>query len=271
MNIKLPEFKEPIAVVIDKLTEQIISWFTEAKVVGGVIGLSNGIDSTVVAYLCAEAVRKYPLFEIHGLIMPSDSNSKNGDTISARRLAVDLKMNWEVLHINGLVNAFDGYLNISDSEYHIGNLSSEIRAVLLSRFAAKKNLLVMGTGNKDEDYVLGYFTKRGDGAVDNNILGGLSKRLVYKLAEYLRVPDEIIKKKPTAGLWKGQTDEGELGFTYAFAEKVLCAFEQGMNSRDICVTLGCGMRDIAKVLLRHKNTKHKRQLPPIGEFDYVLR
>jgi NAD+ synthase len=112
----------------------------------------------------------------------------------------------------------------------VGNLYSEIRATVLSRFGAAKNLRIMGTGNRDEDYILGYFTKRGDGAVDNNILGNVPKRLVRQLAAYLGAPEDLVNRVPTAGLWPGQTDEGEMGISYAELDDILERLQKGENS-----------------------------------------
>ena len=160
---------------------------------------------------------------------------------------------------------------VLEDKFHIGNLYSEIRAKILSRIAGDLNLLVMGTGNWDEDYVLGYFTKRGDGAVDNNILGRLPKRLVRLLARVILAPIKIIQRVPTAGLWFGQTDEGELGFSYELAESVWRGIMLNMGYQSIATELGCSMELIEKIVKMNERTQHKRELPLVGGVTLVYR
>lgn len=275
-TIKLAEFAHGAQFALDELAEQIIGMTRGTGADGGVVGLSGGIDSTTVAYICKYAFDKYnqkhptekPL-KFYGICLPSNANNPN-DTKDGLRVAKLLKLEEIVIPIEPLAKPFVESLE-TDNKLDRGNLYSEIRAIVLSRFAAKRNLRVMGTGNRDEDYVLGYFTKRGDGAVDNNILGNLPKRLVRNLASFMEVPEDLVKRTPTAGLWQGQTDEGELGYTYSQCEIVQNGYDQGFSEEQIQKITGYDMKIIKDVAFRHKTTEHKRNPPTIGKVTLAYR
>lgn len=272
-KIKLPYFKDSVQDAAIFLSSQIIHWIKNANAKGGVIGISGGVDSSTLAYLCKFALdnSKDKQLKLLGVMMPSLANSTK-DVLYATEIINNLKIPLMVVDIEPIAKKFmDNMPKVLNTEYDIGNLYSEIRAIVLSRIAANNNYLIMGTGNKDEDYVLGYFTKRGDGAVDNNILGNLSKRLVRELATYLGVPEKIINRVPTAGLWENQTDENEIGYTYSDAELIYNGIEQGINAGDIIKEVGCERWVLANVSLRHNLTEHKRQLLPVGNVNLLYK
>jgi NAD+ synthase len=124
-------------------------------------------------------------------------------------------------------------------------------------FANKLNYLVVGTGNKSE-VVMGYFTKYGDGGVDIEPLGGLLKKEVRKLAQQLGVPQAVIAKPPSAGLWHGQTDEEEMGITYDALDQIIEAIESGKEKK-------CSPNLLAKVKKRMRQSRHKFSSPPVFE------
>lgn len=243
---------------------------------GGVIGMSGGIDSSTVAALAASAFRRHnrenpgkDTLDAVGLILPSATNRPE-DERDAREVARMAGINCRVIPIQPLIDAFRGAIgDLVRKRYHRGNLASEVRAVVLSRYAAATQRLVLGTGNRDEDYCLGYFTKRGDGAVDISPIGALSKRHVRQMAVHLGLPDSVITKAPTAGLWRGQTDEAELGFTYDFAENVIAGNSQGMSPTRIARALGCTLPEVDKVLARFSQNKHKTNPPAIAPVTYI--
>ncbi|MEM4292452.1 MAG: NAD(+) synthase, partial [Archaeoglobaceae archaeon] len=128
-----------------------------------------------------------------------------------------------------------------------------IRMTINYFFANKLQRLVVGTGNKSE-IMVGYFTKYGDGAVDFNPIGDLYKTEVFEVAKFLGVPENIIKKKPTAGLYVGQTDEDEIGMSYAELDEILKAIEKGIKMEN---------EKFKRVLSLIRASEHKRKLPPI--------
>jgi len=130
----------------------------------------------------------------------------------------------------------------------LGNMSSRLRATILHTYAEMHNLLVCGTGNRDEDYGIGYYTLFGDGAVHISPIGKLSKRLVYQMAEYLEIPESIIQKTPSARLEEGQTDFGDLGYGYDMVEVVTEGLDQGYWSSYIT-------REIEKMNLTYNKDK----------------
>ncbi len=272
MKIQRAYFKKGLEGAVDELSKEVINFTKGTGAEGGVLGLSGGIDSTTVAYLSKYAFDKYnaehpneePL-KLYGLLMPSNANA-NEDLQDGLTIAKNLGIEKKVVPIEPFAEVFVNNLGIFNS-FDRGNLYSELRAVVLSRFAAAKNCRVMGTGNRDEDYVLGYFTKRGDGAVDNNILGNLPKRLVRELARHLRAPEDLVNRVSTAGLWQGQTDEGELGYDYEQSEIIQNGFDQGYTTKQIQEITGFEKKIIEDVAKRHKITEHKRNAPPVGKVN----
>lgn len=123
--------------------------------------------------------------------------------------------------------------------------------------------LVLGTSNKTE-LSMGYFTKYGDGGVDLEPLGDLYKTQVRQLAKYIGVPQSIIRRRPSAGLWPGQTDEGELGINYEELDKILYCMLEKKHSIKKLLTLGFSIENVEKVKNFVKNSKHKRRLPPVA-------
>lgn len=137
------------------------------------------------------------------------------------------------------------------------------RMSVLYDWALSLRALVLGTSNKTE-LILGYFTKYGDGGVDLEPLGDLYKTQVRQLARYLGISGPIINRPPSAGLWPGQTDEGELGINYEELDKILyCMFEKKYSIKKL-LTLGFSIENIEKVKNFIKNSEHKRRLPPVA-------
>ncbi len=277
-KIKIAYFKHGPEYAVKELAGQILEWVTGARARGGVVGLSGGIDSTVTALLCDYAFRDYnsrnpdkEKLNLLGLILPSDANPSK-DREDGLWVADYLGIERKIISIQQLADPFIKAMpDVLDEKLHIGNLYSEIRADVLSRHAAKYNLLVMGTGNYDEDYVLGYFTKRGDGAVDNNILGNLPKHLVREIALWFNLPDEKVNRVPTAALWEGQTDEGDIGFKYKIANKIQRGYDEGKTREKIAEITGYDMKIIDKISGMHAATEHKRNPPPVGEVELRYR
>ncbi len=243
--------------------EKISTWLRDRAMSAGaqgyVFGLSGGIDSAVVARLCQMALPQRVL----GVLMPCYSHPQ--DEVDARLVAstfgfpiakVDLEAPFDAL-TESLQRAIKGLPTHVDSvdikqQMPDANLKPRLRMASLYFVANSLNYLVAGTGNRSE-ITLGYFTKHGDGGVDALPIGGLLKSEVRALARELGVPDRIITKPPTAGLWMGQTDEAEMGFSYEMLEAFL------VDGPDKVPT------SVAERINQLRRTSgHKRELPPIA-------
>lgn len=194
-------------------------WNTGCK--GIVIGISGGIDSAVAAAFCCRAVGPA---NVLGLSLPS-SVSNPGDINDAKELCDQLKMAHQVVSIDPMLAGFRSIPGFTETPYLMGNLMARIRMVTLYYHANRDNRIVCGTSNRSE-YMLGYCTKHGDNAADLQPLLHLYKTDVYVVARELGIPEPIIKKVPSAGLWGGQSDEKEIGLTYPEIDAALKALEQ---------------------------------------------
>lgn len=186
---------------------------------GAVIGLSGGVDSSVTAALCVHALGKR---RVWGFLLPC--HTAPAEIQDARLVARELGVRFR-LHDLGPV--YDSLVRLLPglSALARANLKPRLRMLALYAHANSRNALVVGTGNKSE-LLAGYFTKYGDGGVDLLPIGNLYKRQVWELSRELGVPERIITKPPTAGLWEGQTDEGEMGITYRELDGILEALER---------------------------------------------
>jgi len=176
---------------------------------GVFLGMSSGIDCSVVSRLCQEAGVKITLV----LLPDGQDMERSKSKADALELINQFDFDYKIIDIENICNSFENSIDEPLSKLSKMNIRPRTRMTILYALAQSHNCLVMGTGNLAER-LLGYFTKWGDGANDLNPLGMLTKGEVRTLARYLKVPDCIINKPPSAGLFEGQTDEGELGFTY---------------------------------------------------------
>ena len=230
-----------------------MSWLKDqvnaAGAKGIVMGLSGGIDSCVAAVLAKQAVGADRLL---CLILPCQSAA--GDTREAKMFARRFGIKAKTIDLSNPYNSLIKILPPAGSLAR-SNLKPRLRMLALYYFANKYNYLVCGTGNKSE-LKAGYFTKFGDGGADILPIAGLLKKDVIKLARQLRIPENIILKPPTAGLYPGQTDEGEMGITYAALDDILERMEQGRRQ----TAPKAQLKKVKQMMLR---SEHKRQGPKI--------
>lgn len=242
-------------VVIKKIVNFIKKKIKESGAKGVVLGISGGIDSAVTAYLAVKALGKD---KVLGLIMPYYQNQ---DTEDAIYVCKTLEIDYKIISIKNIVDELEKALNFKIDKVTKGNLMVRSRMIILYGFANALNYLVLGTSNKSE-YLVGYFTKWGDGASDIAPLLGLYKTEVRELAKILGVPEKIISKTPTAGLWQGQTDEEELGIEYNLLDKILYKLmDSKKKMEEIAKELNISLERVLYVENLIKKSKHKRILP----------
>jgi NAD+ synthase len=219
--------------VYRQISDFVVESVLDVGAGGCVVGLSGGIDSSTTAALICKAFERHNRnrkrgLEVVGYILPSRINRPD-DTEDAESLAVSLGIRYEVHQLQPLVEAFrQTNPEAFESDYHQGNLISRIRANVLNTKAATEGKIVAGTGNRDEDFAIGYYTLFGDGAVHISPIAGLPKRLVRKMAAYLGLDDQIVQRVPTAGLEPDQSDFKDLGYDYDVVELVTEGLEQGV-------------------------------------------
>jgi len=223
MRLGKRENRQTDSILADEIGRWIALRVRMAGCKGAVVGMSGGLDSSVSAILCKRALGD----KVLGLIMPCDSDPS--DEEDARLVAHLFDIITETVDLGP---AFDLLLSLlpADGRLPVANLKPRLRMITLYYFSNRLDYLVVGSGNKSE-LLTGYFTKYGDGAVDILPLGGLLKTDVRQLAQELRVPAEIVAKPPSAGLWAGQTDEGELGITYDRLDRALRVLESGQSNQ----------------------------------------
>jgi NAD+ synthetase len=219
-----------------------------------VIGLSGGVDSAVTTYLCARALGPENVYTVR---MPYKSSSRS--SLADAQLVIDaLGVHARTIEITAAV---DGYLQFepdADARRR-GNVMARTRMVVLFDQSAKLDALPIGTGNKTER-LLGYFTWHADDTPPVNPIGDLFKTQVWELARYLGVPHALIEKAPSADLEADQTDEGDLGITYARADAILAQLLLGYSDAQL-IERGFDARDVALVRKRVDSTHWKRHLP----------
>jgi len=234
--IKLPQMD--CEMVSREIGDFVIESVLAVGASGCVVGLSGGVDSSTTAALINMAFAGYnqkedtPL-ELVGYILPTRLN-KQADVRDAETLVKALGIRYEIHSIENPVDAFKSTNpEAFDVNYHRGNLISRVRANVLSTKAATEHKILAGTGNRDEDFGIGYYTLFGDGAVHLSPIAGLSKRLVREMALFLGVDETIVQRVPTAGLEPGQSDFKDLGYNYDVVELITEGLDQGFSDRQL--------------------------------------
>jgi NAD+ synthase len=224
-----------------------------------VLGLSGGVDSSLCAYLTAEALGNG---NVHGMNMPYKDSSIEG-IHHARQVANQLKIHFISIEITPMIDAY--FESFPDEDpIRRGNKMARERMSILYDQSARCNALVVGSSNKTE-ILLGYGTIYGDMACAINPLGNLYKTQVWDLAREVGVPEEIIEKVPSADLWQGQTDEGELGFPYSEVDRLLNLMIDNRLSTGELIREGFTEDLIERVMERIRSSEFKRCMPTVAD------
>ena len=243
----------------NELVEFLRENFKKAGFSKAVLGLSGGIDSALVAYLLRDALGKENILAI---MMPYKSS--NPDSLNHAKLVIeDLKINSKTIEITDMIDAY--FKNEKEaSSLRMGNKMARERMSILFDYSSKENALVVGTSNKTEIY-LGYSTQFGDSACALNPIGDLYKTNIWDLSRYLKIPNELIEKKPSADLWEGQTDEQEMGLTYKEADQVLYRMLEENKTVEEILAEGFNKDLVDNIVRRMNKSEYKRRMPLIAK------
>jgi len=249
----IDEIKNQDYASITETIEKFLSEQIEKNHVKGIIlGLSGGIDSAVLAFICKRKLKEKTL----AIIMPDTSITPKIETEDALKMISLTGIEHKLIDIKPIVKEYTMYLE--PNEKSRGNLRARVRTNILYYYANVKDYLVLGTGDKSE-YLIGYFTKFGDGAADLTPIISLYKLQVREIAEYLGVPKNIILKKSSPHLWKEHEAEEELGVSYEEIDSVLyCISDKKLSVEETAKITQIEKSIVEKIHKLNINSEHKR-------------
>jgi len=221
------------------------------------LGLSGGLDSSIVAVLCKEVFED----NLNCVLLPTQFSSK-ASIDDAVNLCEKFDIKYEIVKLDPMLNAY--LKNMQNNNLRIGNFSARLRMAVLYDISARDKSLVIGTSNKSE-ILLGYGTIFGDMAYAINPLGNIYKSDLFEFAKFLNIPQNIIDKKPSADLWKGQSDESDLGYSYTKIDSLLKVMIDENKTKEELLSLSFENSFIEEVSKRIKINKFKRELPTIAK------
>ncbi len=246
----------------DSLEGFILKTMEDTGTSGAVVGISGGIDSAVIVKMCADALGPE---NVHAIFMPTDLTPEE-DYRQTKMMCDMWGVHYEVVNIQPAVDAFSEMIPWDGCDpLQKGNVMARCRMIVLYDHARRSRSLVYGTTNRTE-YLMGYMTKFGDGAEDVTPMIDLYKTQVWQIAEVIGVPQEIIDKVPTAGLWKGQTDEEEMGITYHSLDQALNVLEQGGDDKAMATAANITMSKASEIRQQVKSMAHKHGTSILPEF-----
>lgn len=245
--------------IYSKTKAELRAYFKKTGFKRAVLGMSGGLDSAITAKIAADALGRKNVFAI---MMPEKGLTKGSNTKDAAEFAKSLGIHHEVQPINGAMNHFNK-LKWKQGFWAEVNLKPRIRMLFLYSYANTKNALVVGTSNRSE-LLLGYGTKHGDLACDVMPLGNLYKTELFEFAKFLKIPEKIIRKEPTAELMPNQTDASELGAKYYELDPILkdsCDKKKSVSY----LKKRYNPKLVEKIIKRVKENSHK------GKFPYICK
>ena len=241
--------------ITKKIQTGLVQKCNDSNKDGVIIGLSGGIDSAVLAYLCANSIKAKTL----ALVMPDSKIYTNDETEDAIKIVDALELNYKLLDINSIHKEY--YNVLEPNDLSLGNLRARIRKNILYYYANSKNLLVLGSSDKSE-FNIGYFTKFGDGAADLLPIVSLYKTQVREIAKELGVPTNIITKKSSPNLWPNHVAETEIGATYEEIDCILyCILDRKMSINETINQTKIEKETVEKIYQLYKKSEHKRITP----------
>jgi len=241
--------------IADRIQEGLKQKILDSNSKGVIFGLSGGIDSAVIAYLCHNSIKEKTL----ALIMPDSKISPESETNDAIKIVDELGLDYKLLDINSIHKEFKMILEPNDRA--LGNLRARIRMNILYYYANLKNLVALGSSDKSE-FNIGYFTKFGDGASDILPIVSLYKTQVREMARHLGIDENIITKKSSPHLWPNHEAEHEIGLEYEQIDTILyCILDKKLSSEETAKESQIDIEIIKKISEMYQKNEHKRVNP----------
>ena len=241
-----------------RITRFIRKTVKDAGADGVVVGLSGGVDSAVVGALCVRALGKE---KVTAVLMPSKFTS-HGDIEDAEVLAYTWGVRVKRVEVSPLAEAITSAFDFEAGRVPGANVQARVRMVLLYYLSNSANLLVAGTGDRSEEQT-GFFTKGGDGGVDFLPIAHLYKTQVRELGRHLGLPERVVTKPASPGLWPGHTAAEELPADYDVLDPLLYyLFDRELPPREAATRSGTSVSVARRVMEMHEKTEHKRKMPP---------